>query len=377
MKLKPLAALTLASSLFALAPGASAADARHVAGETHLLANQPSAAARDAEGRSELRVTVWYPAGAGAPAREIVLGPPDAPLFRVAALADDTPFLDDARGRKHAGPSGRQRPVVLLSHGFGGSARMMGWFAAPLAQAGYVVIGVDHPGNNGVDRMTVPGAILWWERAEDLKRALDAVAADSRFGPHIDAGNVAAAGFSAGGFTALALAGARFDRQRLLDFCHAHRDDGVCRPQLEFAITEDDMRQALQRPEVAALETGAGGDHSLSSVKAVFAMAPALVQAFTPDSLRGIDVPVRIVSGEADTVAGLASNARAAADAIPGARLTALPQVGHYAFLSTCTEAGRAALKICAQTGPQSLAHRTAIAQALKLFQRTLGRPGR
>ncbi|EEF93688.1 hypothetical protein CATMIT_01680, partial [Catenibacterium mitsuokai DSM 15897] len=81
--------------------------------------------------------------------------------------------------------------------------------------------------------------------------------------------------------------------------------------------------------------------------------------------------------GEADTVAALASNARAAADAIPGARLTALPKIGHYAFLSTCTDTGREKLQICANTGPQELAHRTAIAQALKLFERTLGRPAR
>lgn len=367
MKLKPLAALALASSLFASLPAASAAKAGPVVGEAHRVATQPSAAARDAEGRDRLRVTVWYPARAGSAAREVVLGPPDAPLFRVAALAEDAP-LADADG-------GRRRPVVLLSHGFGGSARMMGWFAVPLAQAGYVVIGVDHPGNNGVDRMTVPGAILWWERAEDLKRALEAVAADPQFGPHIDPARVGAAGFSAGGFTALVLAGARFDRQRLLDFCHAHPDDGVCRPQIEFAITEADMRQALQRPEVAALEATAGADHSLGSVKAVFAMAPALVQAFVPESLQGIGVPVRIVSGEADTVTALDSNARAAARAIPGARLTALPKVGHYAFLSACTEAGRRAVELCAQTGPQALAHRTAIAQALKLFRRTLGAP--
>ncbi|QWP77074.1 alpha/beta hydrolase [Lysobacter sp. K5869] len=365
MKLKLLAPLALIAPLFA--PAAANAAARYVASESQRVAIQPSAAVRDAEGSNRLRVTVWYPAGAGSAAREVVLGPPDAPFFRVASLADDAPLADDTKGRK--------RPVILLSHGFGGSARMMGWFAAPLAQAGYVVIGVDHPGNNGADRMTVPGAILWWERAEDLKRALDTVTADPQFGPHIDASRVGASGFSAGGFTALALAGARFDRQRLLGFCHAHPDDGVCRPQLEFAITEDDMRKALQRPEVAALEAGAGADHSLPAVKAVFAMAPALVQAFTPESLQRIDVPVRIVSGEADTVAALDSNARIAAEAIPGAHLTALPEVGHYAFLSECTPAGREKLAICAQTGPQASAHEVAVEQALKLFRRALGKP--
>ncbi|QQP95409.1 alpha/beta hydrolase family protein [Lysobacter enzymogenes] len=370
MKLKPLALLTLAA-WFAAAPALAAP--RYVAGETHRVAVQPSAAARDAEGRDQLRVTVWYPARAGTVAKEVALGPPDAPFFKVAALADDAPFADDTPS--NSGGPGRKRPVVLLSHGFGGSARMMGWFAAPLAQAGYVVIGVDHPGNNGVDRMTVPGAILWWERAEDLKRALAAVAADPQFGPHIDPTRVGATGFSAGGFTALALAGARFDRQRLLDYCHAHPDDGVCRPQLEFAITEADMRQALQRPDVAALEATAGADHSLPAVKAVLAMAPALVQAFTPESLKAIGVPVRIVAGEADTIASLDSNARPAAEGIPNARLTALPEVGHYAFLSACIAAGREKLALCAKTGPQEKAHRTAVEQALKLFAKTLGKP--
>ena len=51
--------------------------------------------------------------------------------------------------------------MILLSHGFGGTARIMGWLGIPLARAGYVVIAVDHPGDNAIDPITVAGAILW------------------------------------------------------------------------------------------------------------------------------------------------------------------------------------------------------------------------
>jgi predicted dienelactone hydrolase len=56
-----------------------------------------------------------------------------------------------------------------------------------LARHGYVVVAVDHPGNNGRAPMTVGGAVLYWERPGDLAAALDKVKSDSSLGPHRDA----------------------------------------------------------------------------------------------------------------------------------------------------------------------------------------------
>lgn len=173
---------TLALLMLALLPTASPA-ATGVAGEMHRTTVQPSGAVRDAEGRTELRITVWYPAAEGAVAQPLGIGPPEEPLFQVGSVAPDAPFAADPAGT---------RPVILLSHGFGGTARVMGWFGTAMAEEGYVVISVDHPGNNGVDEMTVPGAILWWERAEDLKLALEAVRRDEVLGPHLDLERVGA-----------------------------------------------------------------------------------------------------------------------------------------------------------------------------------------
>jgi predicted dienelactone hydrolase len=124
----------------------------YIVGETHRTIAEPSAAIRDAQHRTELRITVWYPAADGVVARPIVIGPPHQPIFDVGSATIDAPFAADA--------AGRPRPVILLSHGFGGTAAVMGWFGMAMAQAGYIVISVDHPGNNALDQMTVAGAIL-------------------------------------------------------------------------------------------------------------------------------------------------------------------------------------------------------------------------
>jgi predicted dienelactone hydrolase len=339
----------------------------YVAGETHRTADQPSAAIRDAQHRTTLRITVWYPVATGTMARPLVIGPPQQPQFDAGSAAPDAPFAADPPGQRHA--------VIMLSHGFGGSARLMGWFGTALAEAGYVVVSVDHPGNNGIDEMTVPGAILWWERAEDLKRALVTVGEDKIIGPHVDITQVGAAGFSAGGFTALVLGGARADPEHLVTFCHGHPDDGICRPQLEFSVTETDRDRALQDPQVAAAEAKAHDDHSLAAVKAVFAMAPALVQALDPQSLESLRRPTWIVAGDADTVAPPTTNAEVAARLIPSVRLDMVPQAGHYAFLSTCTPAAVSTVRMCALTGPQEPAHRLAIERAEELFGRYLVSP--
>jgi predicted dienelactone hydrolase len=334
-------------------------------GERHLAATDPTAALRDAQHRSQVRVTIWYPAAQGAVEARIDLGPPGHPLFRVGAVAPDAPFADD-----------RPRPVILFSHGFGGAARMMGWFGTALARAGYVVVAVDHPGNNGVDKMTAAGAILTWDRVQDLRAALDEVKADPAIGPHLDPGRIGVSGFSAGGFTALVSVGARVDMRRLQAFCRQNPTDGVCAPQKEFALSQEDAERALAAPDLAAEAAHAGDDHTIPGVRAAFAIAPAIVQALPPDGLARIATPVAIILGDADPVAPPATNGLVAAKAIPRARLEVLPGVGHYDFLSTCTPAGVAAVPLCAAIKvPQDPTHDAAIAMALDFFARTLGAP--
>jgi predicted dienelactone hydrolase len=357
--------LKLLGAAIAAASIAGAARAEDTVGERHLVATQPSAALRDADHRTALRITVWYPAREGAEEQSLDLGPPGQPLFWVGAAAPNAPWIDT-----------RKRPVILFSHGFGGTARMMGWFTTNLARAGFVVIAVDHPGNNGMDKMTAQGAVMFWDRPEDLKVALAAVKADPEFAAHIDLRRVGVAGFSAGGFTALAAAGAQVNPDHFLDFCKAHPDDGVCKPQKEFPLTLEEGMKTLNSPDLQADVAHARDDHTIPEVRAAFAIAPAIVQAFEPASFGAMKAPVAIILGDADPVAPPHSNGGVAARAIPGAEFKVLPGVGHYDFLSTCTPAAIAAVPLCQDLRVgQDRTHQAALQMAFGFFARYLGKP--
>jgi predicted dienelactone hydrolase len=356
--------LALVAAAAALVLGATAARAE-VAGERHLTAVQPTAALRDAEHRAQLRITVWYPAPDNVEEKSLDLGPPDRPLFIVGEAAPDAPFVDI-----------RRRPVILFSHGFGGTARMMGWFTTNLARAGFIVVAVDHPGNNGADKMTVPGSMMFWDRPEDLKVALAAVRNDPVIGPHLDLRRVGAAGFSLGGFTALAAAGAQVNPDLFIAFCKRQPDDAICKPQKEFPVTMAQAEQAYASPELAPEVAHARDDHSIPEVRAAFAIAPAIAQAFEPASLRSLRTPVAILLGDSDTVAPPNTNGGLAARMIPGAEFRVLPSVGHYDFLSVCTPAAMSAVPLCADLKVQQQGtHQEALKMAFQFFVRTLGRP--
>ena len=331
-------------------------------GERHLVAHEASAALRNASQSDELRITVWYPAAPGAVEAPLDIGPPDKPFFTPGSAAPNAAFED-----------ARPRPVILLSHGFGGSARIMAWFGTALARHGYVVIAVDHPGNNGRDPMTIAGAVLSWERPGDLQTALDTAKSDPTIGPHLDLNRLGAAGFSAGGFTTLVEAGARVDFDRFLRFCDAHPDDGICAPQKEFQFSRADAEAFFAEPAGASELAHAKDDLSIPGVRAAFVMAPGIVQSLDPESLKGMRAPVAIFWATPTRSLRPRTNGEVAAALIPGAKLTVLPHVGHYDFLAECTPAGDAAVPVCPTEVPRAATHKAAIDEALALFDATLG----
>ena len=332
------------------------------AGETARTAQSPTAALRNHNDPS-IRILIWYPASGTE--RSVDIGDPKAVVFRTGSLAPSAPPAD-----------GRRHPLILMSHGFGGTARQMTWLGAPLARLGYVVVAVDHPGTNGQDGVTPEGAYAPWVRAEDLSRALDLVLADPVIAPHVDPRRIGVAGFSLGGFTGALLAGARPDPERFLAFCRSPRRDAMCNTQVEFPVDFEEQAAVLRRPLMAPLRAGPKSDFRDRRVKAAFLIAPALAEGLDPDSLKAIGVPVQVLAGDADPIAPFATNAKLIADAVPGAVLTPLEGVGHNDFLSLCGPAG-AHLPYCVD-GPgatRGVTHAAAIAQATAFFARTLGGP--
>lgn len=353
--------LAIASTTDAHAAMASAR--RDKAGEIHRITREPSAAARN-NGDDRLRMTIWYPAAANADERPVVIGPHDSPVFVAGRVATDAAWAE-APGY----------PLVLLSHGLGDSARQMTWLGAALARSGYVVVAVDHPGTNGVDGVTPQGAYARWERAGDLTAALDAVLADPAIAPHIDAARIGVAGFALGGWTAALIAGARADFAHLDRFCASPQRDSACKPQRVFAPDVAKRANVLKTAAMRPLAAHARASFRDTRVDAAFLIAPALGQAIDPASLAAITIPVFVLAGSADPVAVPRTNAEVFADDIPGARLTMLPDVRHYDFLSECGSAGAGAARVRCKNGVgtfRSKTHATTIAAVTRFFDAAL-----
>ena len=234
-------------------------------------------------GLRPLQTTIWYPTNDSVRAVDWFRGPPDAPLFRLGASTFDAPMWST---------SGRY-PLVVLSHGTGGSAAMLGWLGEALASAGYIVAAVDHHGNTSVEaEPAAAGFTLWWERATDVSAVIDHILADSTFGPRIDPAAIGVADFALGGYTALAVAGGRTSVATWRAFCRSDArgaDDGFCDPPPEFPdvaeafakVRDDSVVKASLARESASLRD--------RRVRAVYAVAP-VGRMFTDASLRAIQL---------------------------------------------------------------------------------------
>lgn len=334
--MKTLATL-VAGCAVAQASHAQAPDAPHPVGLASARYDDPQRRNWEDTGPRPLATVVWYPAAPGSQEK-----PWTVAIFNAGRNAPDAPIA----------PEPARLPLVVLSHGTGGAAPGLAWLAQALASRGYIVAGVNHHGNTGAEPgYRLEGFIAWWERPRDLSVLIDRLLADPRFGPRIDTRRIGVAGFSLGGYTALASVGARLDRQQWEAFCAASPNDPSCTLPPEIANKHGiaDAKRLLDGdgPMKKVVER-MGVSHRDPRIRAAFSIAPVLGPALAKASLEGIAVPVRIVVGDADDQAVPATTARPVASAIKGAELAVLPKVTHYAFLAPCTALGRTVAKpIC------------------------------
>lgn len=362
----PLRALLLAVALLAGCAGDDGtpppADAPLV-GYTRLPFTDPARQAWLGDGPRPLVTSLWYPAAPGS-RMTLVAVPPKRPIF-----------LGGHAARDAEAAAGGPRPLVLLSHGTGGSALQMMWLGRRLAGAGYLAAAVDHHGNTAAEpAYDARGFRMPWERARDLSVVLDRLLADPRWGPMIDRERISAVGFSLGGYAVAALAGAITDLDRYASFCAGPQRDATCRPQPEYAEAARDFAAmldadpALRRQVEAHRQTWADPRIGRFAV-----LAPAPVQAFTDASLGAIDRPFLVIAGEADAIAPPATNAARLAQLVPRARYEALPAADHYVFLDPCNARGRRFVPVCRETG--GIARDALHARVFALVRRHLEAP--
>lgn len=312
-----------------------------------------------------LSTIVWYPAAKDVTEQEISIGEPDKPLFIAGRAAREAKVL---AVQKHY-------PLVVLSHGTGGSALQMMWLGEYLASRGFIVAAANHHGNTGAEEPpNAQGSRLWWERSRDLTVIIDKMLADDEFGKLIDKNKIGVAGFSLGGTTVISVAGGIFNPQAFERFCNTPERDATCGAVPENPTAEEDLKKIMDTDAVVIASLKRVSNSYLDKrVKAVFAIAPALGYAF--DNLASIKIPVEIVVGAKDTSSPAKTNAEIFHRLIKNSKLVILPgEVGHYVFLSECTQAGKDLIPICrdAETVDRAAIHREVSQMALKFFQKFL-----
>ncbi len=134
-----------------------------------------------------IAMAVWYPTEQ--PSKRERLGP-----FKVNVAINATPALGTF-------------PLVLISHGSGGSIFGHRDTAQFLAEHGIIAVSLFHPKNNFRDNRDEATTDNWINRPKHVSTVLDTILAHPEFSKHINREKIAVMGHSAGGYTALALIG--------------------------------------------------------------------------------------------------------------------------------------------------------------------------
>ncbi|MFM0502546.1 alpha/beta hydrolase family protein [Paraburkholderia caffeinilytica] len=362
------AAFACAAALWSAAGAAPTDQALHVGEATRVFHPAVARYWRGAQTQA-LVTTIWYPADLTSPEVTHDIGAHGHPFFHGHPAAVDAP-LSGARAKY---------PLLVLSHGTGGTADSLDWLAAALAAQGYIVAGANHPGNSAMEPMTRDGFMLWWERATDASEVLDGVLADPMMGPHVDRDRIGAVGFSLGGYTVLELAGARTNLPAFERFCASPQADAICHPPEAARIHEDPQAPALTlatlSSETKASRARAGDSYRDPRIKAVFAIAPALGEAFDSTSFADVAIPVSLLAGEADVTAPVDTNIHRIAGLMPKANITMVPGASHYTFLDTCLPAGMEHLATICKDSPdvdRDAIHAQTAQRAIDFFAATL-----
>lgn len=220
--------------------------------------------------------------------------------------------------------AGSHLPVVLVSHGNGGSAVSHVDLAMALASAGYVVAAPTHAGDNFADPSRQGSPALFSQRAGELRATLDYLLSDWSGGSRIDADRVAAYGMSAGAFTVLTLVGGVPRMDRIATHCRA-TPEFICKA------------LAHARSPLLASAEGAGTFARDPRIKAAIIVAPGLGFTFAEGGLSSVQVPVQVWSGDRDGSVPFATNTRIVQQGLGGhAEPHVVEGATHLSFLAPC-----------------------------------------
>jgi predicted dienelactone hydrolase len=184
-------------------------------------------------------------------------------------------------------------PVIVISHGLGSDRQTFAYLATHLASYGFAVAVPEHPGSNAqqiqalvnglANQVTAPTELA--DRPLDIKFMLDEL--KRSFGNRLNLEQVGILGQSLGGYTSLALVGAKVNYQQLQKDCDPSNDS------LNLSLLV--QCRALEQPFNFELQD--------QRIKGAIAINPVGSSIFGQSQFSQIKVPLMLVAGSDDTVA--------------------------------------------------------------------------
>jgi predicted dienelactone hydrolase len=263
-------------------------------------------------------VTVFYPtADAETPVRR---GP-----FTLPVAIDAQPQRGNGR-------------LVVISHGSGGAPWVHTQLARALVNAGYTVALPEHKGDNYKDSHN-PGPDSWKLRPGEVTRAIDAVAQSPRWNSLLQLDRVGLFGQSAGGHTALSLAGGAWSPARFLAHCESHLADDFNACTGSFTRLSGGLLDGLKKTvAISVLRQRFDEAQPVTAHDPRIAVAVAGVPAaadFDPASLRQPRIPLGLVTAGRDVWLTPRWHGEAVAAVCTSCeRVAHLPEAGHSVLLS-------------------------------------------
>jgi len=296
--------------------------------------------AADPDGKP-LEIAIWYPS--------LATAAPMSMGLTTMSVAFNAPL------------HGKALPMVVMSHGNGGSSLSHYDTAIALADAGFVVAAVTHTGDNYADQSR---SVNIMDRSRHMSRVIDHMLSTWDGRAAIDPARIGIFGFSSGGFTALASIGGVPDFSRIGPMCAQYPGDYAC--QLV-------AKNGGNAPAVPASDLNSAAD---PRIKAAVVAAPALGFTFSPDGLKNVKVPMQLWRADNDVIVPHPRYAELVRLALPQAPdYQVVSNAGHFDFLSPCSS-GLAAVApaICTSAVgfDRAAFHASFNASVVSLFSKTL-----
>ena len=245
-------------------------------------------------------------------------------------------------------------PLIIISHGHSGGSLNHYDTAEDLADNGFIVVALNHPGDNFADMSRSGDISAMIERPADIKRVIDFMLGASPYAAKIDPQRIGFFGFSRGGYTGLVIAGANPDFHDPLVPCPEPAP--ICQ---EIRRNEIPSQPLIHDPRIKAM-----------------VLADPLSFFPTAKSLKDVKVPLQLWSSQYGGDGVLPQSTVALSRNLPEKPdFHFVPNTAHFAFLAPCSaELEKSAPALCTDApGFNRVAfHKAFDAEVLAFFRKHL-----